>query len=73
VQVFELRVAETIESDELYKMCSKLGIALEFDELVGRHIYLIPSGTTSNTMLEPGKRKRVYVVEAGRKLPYNQT
>jgi len=37
VQVFELRVTEAFKRDEFYKMRSKVGIAFQFDELVGGH------------------------------------
>jgi hypothetical protein len=37
VQVFELRVAEALESDEFYKARSEVGVPFEFDELVGGH------------------------------------
>jgi len=37
VQVFELRVAETMKSVEFHKVRSKVEVSFEFDELVGGH------------------------------------
>jgi hypothetical protein len=37
-KIFELRVTEALESDEIYKVRSEVGIAFQFDELVGGHV-----------------------------------
>jgi hypothetical protein len=53
VQLFELRVAEAFECDELYKVSTMDRVALEFDELVGGHE--LGKGQNAPSFIRPEK------------------